>query len=501
MRKANVKLKNKHGEDVIYTEIDTISLDGEDGRKKTFSLGTMAEENISLDFSNGNQIVTAPEDKLYTKITILKPDTFKAENIAEGVEIAGIIGTFEGMKELPTLYTPSLSRSKDTVTINNPSSNGSFNKGFNIYSGEELVFSQTSTTFSIIGKFEAEKDYTITATCINPLMNESAKSNKLSFAVYSVVKDFDEFLSTTDKTTKISNGITYSLQINRAFGYWLPELIKVYKKQNGSDKYNLTSDYTYSMYTGEISLPEMEANIKIEAKADEEPILKRVELGLNEDEFVLSSTFPRYSERLLLYDGDELFHTEERPVDPTTVTIEKIGSNYTFTEDADGYYKPTNRGVHGSFGICRIRIVNKEADKEIKMYWMQSSEQSYDYGMVGKLDTALSLSSSVDSNLLFNAYGRSATSPQILSLEAPSGEHFYDVKYRKDGSVNSGWDMFEFRLDVNESVASIKTDDIKVAEDYFLHLSNKDYEYKTSANVTHHIYADDILIAEIKEGI
>ena len=187
--------------------------------------------------------------------------------------------------------------------------------------------------------------------------------------------------------------------------------------------------------------------------------------------------------------------------DPITITVEPLVSTYTFTKDSDGYYKPTNVGVHSSFAIARIRIVNNEGPTLIKLLWMQSSESSYDYGLVGQMDSALSLSSNADSNVLLNASGQTATTPRELLLDAPYGTHFYDVKYRKDGSVNSGWDMFQFQLDFTDKVLPISIDRIILADDYVLKLSNIDYIQKKSANVTHHVYVDDDLIYQEKEGI
>lgn len=51
---------------------------------------------IALDFSNGNMTETLPEGYSVSSATILKPDTLIAENIAEGVTIAGIVGTHKG---------------------------------------------------------------------------------------------------------------------------------------------------------------------------------------------------------------------------------------------------------------------------------------------------------------------------------------------------------------------------------------------------------------------
>lgn len=501
MRKTNIILKNKYGEDVVYNDISTISFDGEDGIKKQFSLGTLTEGIIELDFSEGDQLVVVPDDELYDKVVILKPEAFLPENIAQGVIIAGIEGTFEGAKDMPTLNTPSISRSGDTITITNPSTNGNFNKGFNIYSGEDVAFYQTGTTFSLIGKFAAEQNYIIQATCVNPLMNESGKSGSISFSIYSIIKVFDEFISTTDTTTKISNGLKYKIYLKSAFGYWLPEFINVYKKRNGSDEYELTDEFYYSMYTGEVTFESMDANVKIEVAADEEPQLKRQEVRFINYDYRLITSFPVFSQKLLFYDNDELFHEEIKEEDPITITVEPLGSTYTFTKDSDGYYKPTNVGIHSSFAIARIRIVNNEGPTIVRLFWMQSSESGYDYGLVGQMEVSLSLSTNVDSNVILNAQSQTVTTPRELMLDAPTGTHFYDVKYRKDGSVNSGWDMFEFQLDVIDKVLSISSDRVIITDDYVLNLSNIDYAQRKSANVTHHVYLDDILTYEEKEGI
>lgn len=51
---------------------------------------------VALDFSNGDMTETLPEGYSANSVTIFKPDTLIAENIAEGVTIAGIVGTHKG---------------------------------------------------------------------------------------------------------------------------------------------------------------------------------------------------------------------------------------------------------------------------------------------------------------------------------------------------------------------------------------------------------------------
>lgn len=51
---------------------------------------------IALDLSNGDQIVSAPEGFAVKSAVIAKPETLIPENIANGVNIAGVIGTYSG---------------------------------------------------------------------------------------------------------------------------------------------------------------------------------------------------------------------------------------------------------------------------------------------------------------------------------------------------------------------------------------------------------------------
>ena len=130
------------------------------------------------------------------------------------------------------------------------------------------------------------------------------------------------------------------------------------------------------------------------------------------------TSFPVFSQKLLFYDNDELFHEEIKEEDPITITVEPLGSTYTFTKDSDGYYKPTNVGIHSSFAIARIRIVNNEGPTLIKLLWMQSSESGYDYGLVGQMDVSLSFKFNADPNVIV-ALGQTATTPRELLLDAP----------------------------------------------------------------------------------
>lgn len=95
---ADIVLKDRNGNPVEYPGVERIKVNTVDGETAEFVYsGSIPEvlENlpIALDFSGGDQTVTAPDGKVVKSAIIQKPDTLIPENIAEGVDIAGIIGT------------------------------------------------------------------------------------------------------------------------------------------------------------------------------------------------------------------------------------------------------------------------------------------------------------------------------------------------------------------------------------------------------------------------
>lgn len=89
-------IKDRDGTDVEYTGVTKIKLNTVDGDTQIFSEGEAVEGvEISLDFSNGDQTITAPDGKLVKSAIIKKPDTLVPENIALDTIVAGVVGTFE----------------------------------------------------------------------------------------------------------------------------------------------------------------------------------------------------------------------------------------------------------------------------------------------------------------------------------------------------------------------------------------------------------------------
>lgn len=93
---VSVVLLNRDGVGIPYSGVKTVRLMTADGKTKDFSSVSSVESTVELDFSGGDMVVTPEAGELFSKLNILQPETLKDFNIAKGVEIAGIIGTFAG---------------------------------------------------------------------------------------------------------------------------------------------------------------------------------------------------------------------------------------------------------------------------------------------------------------------------------------------------------------------------------------------------------------------
>lgn len=115
----DIILKNRNGENIDYPAVKRLRAKKVDGGTQIFGAydpetltpeklakgeavgnitGTMTvptseEKTIAPDFSGGDIEVTPGEGAMFSKVTVQKPETLIPENIAEGVDIAGIIGT------------------------------------------------------------------------------------------------------------------------------------------------------------------------------------------------------------------------------------------------------------------------------------------------------------------------------------------------------------------------------------------------------------------------
>lgn len=186
------------------------------------------------------------------------------------------------------------------------------------------------------------------------------------------------------------------------------------------------------------------------------------------------------SQTILIYPSDPLLTlTTDNGVDisnrliyhsgtsnPTyNVTGTANGASYGFTHNTQtGYYTSNNKGTSKSAALARIDF-NLPADCLVTFKFINYAEATYDFGVFGNIDTALSTSyyaagsggaTITDSSykLACNTSSYNKSGEQTLTYEIPSGEHYIYVKYSKDDATDSNNDTLQWKIDNIEMLSA-----------------------------------------------
>lgn len=128
----NIKVRNYHGNEVVLQDVEEVTFDTEDGTAKLpFSYGTAMEDvPIPVNFSAGDQTISAVEGILVKSAIILKPENLTPNNIKRGVDVAGVVGDYIGngenvyvaldMSDGDMVITPSGGYLLSSVTVKKP---------------------------------------------------------------------------------------------------------------------------------------------------------------------------------------------------------------------------------------------------------------------------------------------------------------------------------------------------------------------------------------------
>lgn len=150
-----------------------------------------------------------------------------------------------------------------------------------------------------------------------------------------------------------------------------------------------------------------------------------------------------------------IYNLSRKKKKSSTWTVEAIsGASYGFELNSSGYYESKNKGIDNSYAICRVQI-HLVKKSNIIFTCINYAENNYDFGILGRANQALSLSSEVDSSSVYEKSfkGLSQSDPQTYTYySGPAGDFFIDVKYRKDGSNSSNNDSFQFKIEIQEVV-------------------------------------------------
>ena len=139
-----------------------------------------------------------------------------------------------------------------------------------------------------------------------------------------------------------------------------------------------------------------------------------------------------------------------------TYTFKNLSTAYKFTYDnTTGYYVSGNAGQSNSWSLCQIDI-----DSKIRCLMhvdcINNAEPNCDFGILSKLNEILSNSSSTDtievSQMIFNTSDKHKDDIQTVTYEIPKGISSIQIKYKKDGGVNSNSDSLKFKIRFEEGM-------------------------------------------------
>lgn len=132
----------------------------------------------------------------------------------------------------------------------------------------------------------------------------------------------------------------------------------------------------------------------------------------------------------------------------TNVSVSAIsGAAYGFNLNSSGYYESTNKAQSSTAALCRINFT-AVGKTTLTISYINFAESSYDFGMFSKLDTALAIDGTEDAAALLelNLRGKQSASVNTVTYKVPKGDHFIDVKFKKDGSVDKDNDSLQFKI-------------------------------------------------------
>lgn len=417
-----------------------------DGRQiGTFEL--LLQEK-SVEPSIEEQIVLPDENYFLNKVSVgavtsdidqdIQPD-----NIKKGVDILGVVGTLSA----PQLNAPSIKRTGTTVAITNPSLNGGYTKGFNIYDNGVKIGTQLVSNTSInIANFDTfgVGSHELTVTCYGEQFEESQASNVVKFSVYTITNNLTN-CTTDNAATMIVSGEAYTAKITADTGFFTPTSATI--SMDGIE------GGWYNGYNGKINIPAVVGNLVITASAD--TVLKLVApiLSLSGSDLTIigpNNQEVKNAEKYILYANEA--QIGEFDVPQPAYTVEEVeGATYGFELNDNGYYESTNQKKGNTFSYCKVVFGNLAETSKVTFNCINSGEANYDYGELSQLNQDLALSTADDgasgSTLVMkNFKGQSSLNVVPVVYDSVSQNDYITVKYRKDGGGDQGNDSLQFQV-------------------------------------------------------
>lgn len=139
-----------------------------------------------------------------------------------------------------------------------------------------------------------------------------------------------------------------------------------------------------------------------------------------------------------------------------TVTTQVSGASYGFPMNSGtGYYTSNNKAQANSAAVARINL-SLDSPCVMTIQYINYAEATYDYGIFGNIDTALGTTQAVDSNVFYacSTNNDNSNTVKTLTYNIPAGNHFIDIKFRKDNATDSNNDTLQWKVSSLESTGA-----------------------------------------------
>lgn len=131
---------------------------------------------------------------------------------------------------------------------------------------------------------------------------------------------------------------------------------------------------------------------------------------------------------------------------------------YPFVLGDDGFYESTNKGIDNSYAMCKVSFTFPSA-QNLFVEFIHYAQDTADYSVFGNIDTYLSYAPNIDEDadkIAIQVGSAPFNRPESYTInfgELPAGEHFFVVKYIKDGFGSENNDSLKIR--VKEPVGTV----------------------------------------------
>lgn len=136
--------------------------------------------------------------------------------------------------------------------------------------------------------------------------------------------------------------------------------------------------------------------------------------------------------------------------------VENVGTYGFELNSSTGYYTSNNKGVSKSAAVCRVDF-HLPVAANVTFTYINYAEATYDFGVFGNIDTALSnnyyAAGSSGATITDSSYARACntssyntSSVQTLTYSMSAGDHSIWVKYSKDDASDANNDTLQFKV-------------------------------------------------------